>query len=63
MSIERDNSEGMNYVRSLKDAVKRRFAVDYLEWIRSGRSGSMPSRGALPPTLAKAVALNLDALG
>jgi hypothetical protein len=63
MSTERDNTEAMNYVRSLRDAPKRRFAVEYLEWIRGGRSGSMPSRGVLAPALAKAVALNLDGLG
>lgn len=61
MSI--DNTEGMKYVRSLRAAVKRRFAADYLDWIRAGRRGSMPGRGALSPILARAVCANLDNLG
>jgi len=62
MSKEQDNTEAMKYVKSLKDAVKRRFAVAYLEWIRAGRTGIMPTRGVLSPVLAKAVTINLDAL-
>lgn len=58
----RDPSPGMNYVRSLKDAVKRRYATDYLLWIRAGRNGSAPSRGLLSPTDCKSVCTNLDAL-
>jgi hypothetical protein len=58
-----DNSDGMKYVKSLKDAVKRRFAHEYLAWLRSGRKGDMPVRGLLSSTLAKAVCVNLDALG
>jgi hypothetical protein len=63
MNKETQNSDAMKYVRSLKDAVKRRFAVAYLAWIRAGRIGTAPSRGVLSPILAKAVAVNLDALG
>ena len=59
---ENDNTDAMKYVRSLKDAVKRRFAVAYLDWIILGRSGAMPSRGQLSPVLARAVCINLDAL-
>jgi hypothetical protein len=58
----RDRSEAMDYVKSLRDPVKRRFAVNYLEWIRMGRVASAPGRGALSPTLWKAVCANLDAL-
>jgi hypothetical protein len=61
MSKEQD-TEAMKYIKSLRDAVKRRYAVAYLEWIVGGRRGGMPSRGALSPVLAKAVCLNLDAL-
>ena len=63
MSIEQDNSEAMKYVKSLKDSVKRRFAGEYLVWIRAGRNASMPSRGALSASIARSVCLNLDALG
>lgn len=63
MSIEHDNTEAMKYIRSLRDAVKRRFAVTYLEWIRAGRLCAMPNRGILSPALARAVRVNLDALG
>jgi hypothetical protein len=52
----------MLYVRSLRDGLKRGFAVAYLEWIRTGRKTNMPSRGVLAPALAKAVATNLDSL-
>lgn len=58
----RDNSDAMDYVRSLKDSVKRRYASEYLTWIRAGRSGASPGRGALSPTLWRAVCSNLDAL-
>jgi hypothetical protein len=61
MSIP-DNTEAGKYVKSLKDAVKRRYAVDYLTWIRGGKKGDIPSRGNLSPILAKAVCLNLDSL-
>lgn len=57
-----DNTDAMKYVRSLRDAVKRRFAVTYLDWIRAGRIGSSPGRGVLSPVLARAVATNLDSL-
>jgi hypothetical protein len=62
MDKEQFNSEAMKYIRSLRDAVKRRFAIAYLEWIRAGRIGSAPGRGALSPVLAKAVSTNLDSL-
>jgi hypothetical protein len=62
MRKERDNTEATRYVKSLKDAVKRRFAVAYLEWMRSGRAGNMPGRGVLSPVLAKSVCTNLDSL-
>ena len=52
----------MGYVKSIRDAVKRRYAADYLVWIRAGRSGAAPSRGALPNALWKSVCTNLDAL-
>lgn len=58
-----DNSDGMRYVKSLGNAVKKRFAGEYLAWLRSGRSGPMPSRGALSPTIWKTLCTNLDALG
>ena len=62
MNKEQENSPANKYVKSLKDAVKRRFANAYLEWIRAGRVGTSPSRGALSPIIAKAVCSNLDAL-
>ena len=62
MSNNIDNTEAMKYVRTLKDAVKRRFAVTYLEWIRAGRVGTSPGRGVLSPVMARVVAVNLDAL-
>jgi hypothetical protein len=57
-----DNSDAMAYIKSLRDAVKRQFAIAYLEWVRAGRKGVMPARGKLSPVLAGAVARNLDAL-
>jgi len=62
ISSNEDNTEAMKYVKSLRDAVKRRFAAAYLTWIRAGRIGSMPGRGQLSPVLARAVSTNLDAL-
>ncbi|MFZ4507750.1 MAG: hypothetical protein ACOYON_08670 [Fimbriimonas sp.] len=57
-----NESESAKYIRSLRDPVKRRFAVAYHQWILAGRVGAIPARGALAPALAKAVCLNLDSL-
>lgn len=62
MNYQDDNTKASEYVRSLRDAVKRRFAVAYLEWIRAGRVGIAPPRGQLAPALARAVSSNLDSL-
>lgn len=61
--MNQDVSEGVLYVKSLRDAVKRRYATEYLAWLRSGRTGSMPPRGILPPAHWKTITTNLDALG
>jgi hypothetical protein len=63
MATTQDNTDGMKYVRSIKDSVKRRYAREYLDWLRTGRKGSAPSRGELSPILAKSVGSNLDGLG
>ena len=57
-----DNTDGMKYVKSLKMAVKRRFAGDYLTWIRAGRQGTAPARGALSQTTWRTICTNLDTL-
>jgi len=57
-----DNSKAMDYVRSLKDSIKRRYADEYLKWIRDGRLGSAPNRGSMSLTLWKGICANLDAL-
>lgn len=59
---EEPNQEAMNYVKSLRDPIKRRYAVGYLDWLRSGKTGPTPNRGALAAGLAKAVGVNLEAL-
>ncbi|AIE85895.1 hypothetical protein [Fimbriimonas ginsengisoli] len=59
---QRDSSDAKNYVKSLRDAVKRRYANEYLAWILAGRTGVAPGRGRLSPVLWKAVCANLDAL-
>ena len=40
-----EDTEAMKYVKSLRDAVKRRFAMSYLDWIRAGRLGRDPVVG------------------
>jgi len=65
MEIKRtnqDNSDAMAYVKSLKMALKKRFAGEYLLWIRSGRSGAAPVRGALSHTDWRRICTNLDGL-
>jgi hypothetical protein len=58
----RNDAGAAGYVRSLRDAVKRRYAGDYLTWIRAGRIGAAPNRGALSLTDWKNLCTNLDAL-
>ena len=57
-----EQSPGTSYVKSLRDAVKRRYANEYLTWIQAGRSGSAPPRQALPLGQWKVITANLDAL-
>ena len=62
MSENQDNSEAGKYISSLGDAVKKRFAIEYLKWLRAGQAGPAPARGTLAPALARAVCANLEAL-
>ncbi len=59
---KRENSLVMDYVLSLRHPVKRRYGMEYMTWVRAGRTGSAPSRGRLSPTLARVVCINVDAL-
>jgi hypothetical protein len=52
----------MDYVKSLRDPVKRRYANDYLGWLRAGKLGSAPERAALSMTQWKLIVTNVDAL-
>ena len=58
-----DHTSAAAYVKSLRDPLKRRFATEYLTWLRAGRKGDMPLRGKLPPAISQTVCLNLEALG
>jgi hypothetical protein len=60
--LNRDNSKAMDYVKSLRDPVKRRYANDYLGWLRAGKLGSAPERAALSMTQWKLIVTNVDAL-
>ena len=60
--FEKDNSKAMDYIRSLRDPVKKRFGTNYLNWIRAGRNGAPPNRGNLSPTFSKTIIVNLDSL-
>jgi hypothetical protein len=62
-NTNQDNSEAMAYVKSLKIALKRRFAGEYLTWMRGGRIGTAPSRGTLSYTVWRNICTNLDGLG
>jgi hypothetical protein len=62
MRTKDTHTDATKYVQSIKDAVKRRFAKEYLAWLLAGKVGVMPVRGALSPIIAKAVCLNLEAL-
>jgi len=62
MANEQMYNPAMTYVRSLRDPIKRRYASEYLTWIRGGKVGSSPSRGVLAPAVAHAVTINLDEL-
>jgi len=50
------------YVKSLRDPLKRRFASNYLTWVTNGRVGPVPARGTLAHSIVKNVCANLDAL-
>lgn len=61
--FNQDNTAGMRYIKSLGKAVDRRFALEYLTWLRSGRAGGAPSRGSLSPAIWQRLCMNLEALG
>ena len=48
MSSPHEITDAAKYVRSLKDAVKRRYAGEYLLWIQAGRTGASPGHGHVP---------------
>lgn len=47
------------YARSLRNPAKRRYAYDYIAWLRSGQEGDEPERGELSYIAAQGVRLNL----
>lgn len=57
-----NNTPAMEYVKSLRDPLKRRFASNYLTWVTGGRVGPVPARGTLAHAIVKNVCANLDAL-
>lgn len=61
-AIEQETTPATEYVESLRDPLKRRFAQNYLNWIVGGRTGSIPSRGTLEHSVVKNVCANLDSL-
>jgi hypothetical protein len=58
--MEPENSDAMQYVKSLNDTSKRHFAIAYLAWIRSGREGEMPDQGPLSLMTVRMVSRTLD---
>jgi hypothetical protein len=60
--MKEQDSDATKYVKSLRDAVKRRFATDYHQWLKQGKTGPAPARGALSPTDWRTVRTNLEAL-
>ena len=60
--MKEQDTDATRYVKTLRDAVKRRFANEYLTWIKTGRTGAAPARGALSPTNWNTVRTNIEAL-
>ncbi|MDH4389693.1 MAG: hypothetical protein QE269_13300 [Fimbriimonas sp.] len=51
-----------NYIKSIKDPHKKRFAESYIGWLVAGKSGGMPDKGRLTTETAKAMINNMDSL-
>jgi hypothetical protein len=61
MLSESEDSEAMQYVNSLDDAM-RRYASEYLVWMRGDQEGLMPDQGPLSFSTVRMISRTLDRL-
>ena len=47
------------YTNSIHNTAKRRYALEYVRWLRNGGEGLEPSRGGLSSMAAQAVRLSI----
>jgi len=59
-ATDTENAPVMEYIESLRDPMKKRFALEYMNWVVNGRDGELPSRGALAASVVKNVCANID---
>jgi hypothetical protein len=57
------DSSQRQYVRSIRDPDRRRFAHAYVDWLMAGRVGLIPEKGRLSTDTARLLVLNIEALG
>ncbi len=52
-----------NYIKSIKDPHKKRFAESYIGWLIAGKASAMPDKGRLTTETARVMMTNMDSLG
>ena len=56
------DSSQHQYVRSIRDPDRRRFAYAYVDWLMAGRVGLIPEKGRLSTDAARLLVLNIEAV-
>jgi hypothetical protein len=62
-SILANDSPQLQYVRSIPDPDRRRFAHAYMDWLLAGRVGVVPERGRLSVEAARMMVINIESIG
>ena len=52
-------SKYTRYIRSLRNADKKQYAIEYAQWLERGAQGQEPDRGRLSVMAAQAVRMNI----
>lgn len=62
MSTIAKSTEVLRYINSLRNMLKKQYAIDYAKWHSGGKVGPLPKHGPLGLMAAQAVRLELNAI-